>query len=58
LATAIAALSRRIADSATGLREIEINPLFVQADGDGVIAGDCLARVVTPVTRGTPAPRS
>lgn len=42
LAQAIAALSQRIADPATGATEIEINPLFVHPPGGGVTAGDCV----------------
>lgn len=45
LAEAIAGLSHRIASADGGLRDIEINPLFVQVDGEGVIAGDCVAHV-------------
>lgn len=47
LAEAIAGLSRSIASADGRLREIEINPLFVQTDGEGVVAGDCVAHVAT-----------
>lgn len=48
LAEAIAGLSRAIASADGTLREIEINPLFVQVDGAGVVAGDCVAHVAAP----------
>ena len=42
VARAIAALSRFIADNADRYAEIDINPLFVRAEGRGVIAVDAL----------------
>jgi len=45
LARAIAALSERIAMADGGLQEVEINPLFVQPQGSGVVAGDCVVRL-------------
>ncbi|KPQ07090.1 MAG: hypothetical protein HLUCCA12_06955 [Rhodobacteraceae bacterium HLUCCA12] len=47
LAQAIARLSRQIADPAAPAAEIEINPLFVQPPGQGVIAGDCVVHAAT-----------
>lgn len=43
LIAATAALSQRIADPDCDLSEIEINPLFVLPEGDGLMAGDCVA---------------
>ena len=50
LADAIAALSERIAASDGSLQDIEINPLFAMPSGEGVIAGDCVARIRQPGT--------
>ena len=41
-ATALSALSA-LADAFPQIAEIEVNPLFVAAEGDGVVAGDVLA---------------
>lgn len=46
LAGALAGLSRLVAAPRGRLREVEINPLFVLPRGEGVVAGDCVARVV------------
>ena len=41
-AAALSALSA-LADAFPQIAEIEVNPLFVAAEGDGVVAGDVLA---------------
>ncbi|MBF9033875.1 CoA-binding protein [Rhodobacterales bacterium HKCCE2091] len=53
LARAIAGVSRRIAEPAGEVQEIEINPLFVLEAGKGVIAGDCVVRVADKDVGGT-----
>lgn len=45
LADAIVNLSRLIWDYRHEIAEIEINPLFVRASGEGITAADCLIRV-------------
>lgn len=45
VADAVARLSRLIADHHDRIGEIEINPLFVHADGESVTAADCLIRL-------------
>jgi len=42
LADALVRVSLLIADHADRIREIDVNPLFVRAQGDGVIAADAL----------------
>jgi acyl-CoA synthetase (NDP forming) len=50
LADAVVRLSRLIADWHDRIGEIEINPLFVHAQGEGVTAADCLIRVIDQTT--------
>ncbi|SAK61174.1 N-acetyltransferase GCN5 [Caballeronia temeraria] len=46
LAGTIAALSQMALDQQTSLKELDINPLFVLPQGEGVRAGDALARAI------------
>jgi acetate---CoA ligase (ADP-forming) len=52
LADALARLSCLIADHADRIAEIDINPLFVRAEGEGVAAADAL--IVTRAVQGLP----
>ena len=59
LADAIVAMSAMALDLAPGLKEFDINPLFVLPAGKGVRAGDALARCQrppTPQAAGAPTP--